>query len=1047
MAQKIDDNFKDLNRRTRSSSSGRSGSSSRPSSGRTSGSNGNRSGSSSGRSSGSRSSSDTSRRQNTSGRNSGKNTDYEEEAYGAILRIVITVGIALFLTLCCVGACGSFGEAISGFLFGAFGFPAYVTPAFISFLIIWYIYASEDDDILPIRFTGCILLYLVIGMLSDMIGGATFKIDAYNVGDIYKICSEGKCGGGVISGSLSYALNSGIGSVGEVVICLLVLILSLFAINRQFFTMFFKNLFSGISDRSGEFVRNGMERAERRRQVSLESEDPPLLPYDEDADYDYPDEDATDDNELSEEESTALVPTVAEKMQRERKPAPKAKETPENGVIANFVKGHSQKIKEDRLRREAEKKVREETEDAEGILDVRKASREKNPFEKTHTGEMHEMSYVEDDNDDGYIDDADYTDEPSEEESYEESIKGTWADPAKRPGGSKKAEEPAEDYSPVLEIPKNVIPVRSDHKIVSTGMGEEEDPGEVSENVKSSAPSINEHRNESVQKPVINEPAPSKVPSSGRKSGGKFKYIPPSLELLKKGQASSKSADKEISSVQSKLVETLSSFGIEAEMGAYSQGPTVTRYEFTVSQGTKLSRIVNLSDEIKMALAATDIRIEAPIPGKSAIGIEVPNSSAVPVFLGDLLSSQEFKKSDATLSFAVGKDIEGRTVVSNIRKFPHILIAGTTGSGKSVCVNTLVLSLLYKSSPEDVQLILVDPKVVELKVYNGIPHLPFNVITKPKAAAEMLKWAVLEMERRYRMFADRGVRDIDGFNQYVVDVNAGRRDPEPVDIHEESDSLQPVLHKLPAIVIIIDELADLMMVAAKEVEESICRLAQLARAAGMHLVVATQRPSVDVITGLIKANMPSRLAFAVSSGVDSRTILDQVGAEKLLGKGDMLFYPQGKMKPDRLQGAFVSDEEVGRVTSYLRDKVSSDERFHNPLENVDGIENLKKTIKDIEAGIDVTPSSSSSSSSSSSGGVFGDDLFEEAGLFIIRSGKASIGYLQRVLKIGFNRAARIMDELAENGVVGQEQGTKPRDILMTEEMFTAYIAQKTSNDE
>ncbi|MBP3266422.1 MAG: hypothetical protein J6L84_05665, partial [Clostridiales bacterium] len=306
--------------------------------------------------------------------------------------------------------------------------------------------------------------------------------------------------------------------------------------------------------------------------------------------------------------------------------------------------------------------------------------------------------------------------------------------------------------------------------------------------------------------------------------------------------------------------------------------------------------------------------------------------------------------------------------------------------------------------------------------------------------------SVKEMERRYRAFADRGVRDIEGYNQYVEDVNAGRREPEDVDRHEETDSLAPALRKMPRVVIIIDELADLMMVAAKEVEESICRLAQLARAAGMHLIVATQRPSVDVITGLIKANMPSRIAFAVSSGVDSRTILDSVGAEKLLGKGDMLFYPQGKMRPERLQGAFVSDEEVSKVTGYLRG-ISQDPAFHNPLEGADGINDLKKTIIDIEAGNEsVVSNNSSSSSSSGSSSVFGDELLPEAGRYIIRSGKASIGYLQRVLKIGFNRAARIMDMLADYGVVGPEQGTKPREILMTEEMFEAFLASQEKSE-
>ena len=1013
MAQNIEDKFKDVrtrkNKEIARSSSGAPARSGSPG-GRNSGSGRSASGSrnsSAGRQSSSRRSEGQSSGRQASGRNSSpsggyRESDYEEDTSGAVLIIVITVGVAIFLTLCCMGMCGKLGEFISGLLFGAFGFPAYITPAFIAFLIIWYLYAADEDEALPIRFTGCILLYLVVGMISDMISGATFQIDEYNAGDIYKICSDGKCGGGVISGSLSFALNKGIGSVGEVLICILVFILSLFAINRVFFTRLFKNIFSGISDRSGELVRTGMEKAERRRQKTIEADNLPELPYDGD-DY-YPDDSDEPADYAEDGEVPELPAAIADRLSADATEKRQEK-SDASRVLTNFINGRNRRAEENKAKREAEKKIREETDDAKDILDVKKVPSEKNKFEKIHTGEMHEMNYRDDE--------ADF-------EPYEE------------------------DYEPfAAELPKHVIPVKSDHSIVSADTSDDsEDDLEVYHSEKDDVKAPETVHDKKPQVPVSSSAKQSSAP----KKAGRFTYKPPTLDYLKKGSAGAKNGEKEIKSVQNKLVETLASFGIEAEMGAYSQGPTVTRYEFTVSQGTKLSRIVNLSDEIKMALAATDIRIEAPIPGKSAIGIEVPNASAVPVFLGDLLSSTEFKKSDAVLSFAVGKDIEGKTIVSDIRKFPHILIAGTTGSGKSVCVNTLVLSLLYKSSPEDVQLILVDPKVVELKVYNGIPHLPFNVITKPKAASEMLKWAVQEMERRYRLFADRGVRDIDGYNQYVIDVNAGRRDPEPVDIHEESESLQPVLRKLPAVVIIIDELADLMMVAAKEVEESICRLAQLARAAGMHLVVATQRPSVDVITGLIKANMPSRLAFAVSSGVDSRTILDQVGAEKLLGKGDMLFYPQGKMKPDRLQGAFVSDEEVAKVTGYLRG-ISQDPSFRNPLADVDGIENLKKTIKDIEAGIDVAPSASSSSGASAGGGVFGDDLFEEAGLYIIRSGKASIGYLQRVLKIGFNRAARIMDELADNGVVGQEQGTKPRDILMTEEMFTAYIAQKTSSEE
>ena len=368
------------------------------------------------------------------------------------------------------------------------------------------------------------------------------------------------------------------------------------------------------------------------------------------------------------------------------------------------------------------------------------------------------------------------------------------------------------------------------------------------------------------------------------------------------------------------LKQTLKTFGVNVTITDISQGPAVTRYELQPEMGVKVSKIVNLSDDIKLNLAATDIRIEAPIPGKAAIGIEVPNKENSMVLLRDLLESDNFKNFKSNLSFAVGKDIAGQTVVTDIAKMPHVLIAGSTGSGKSVCINTLIMSILYKASPEDVKLIMVDPKVVELSVYNGIPHLLLPVVTDPKKAAGALHWGVNEMTERYKKFEDMHVRDLKGYNKKVEEMteNGGAELPQ----------------KLPQIVIIVDELADLMMVAPGEVEESICRLAQLARAAGIHLVIATQRPSVDVITGLIKANMPSRIAFAVSSGVDSRTILDMNGAEKLLGKGDMLFYPQGYPKPVRVQGAFVSDKEVADVVDYLKENndVQSQDEVNQQIE-------------------------------------------------------------------------------------------------------------------
>ncbi|MBR0173579.1 MAG: DNA translocase FtsK [Lachnospiraceae bacterium] len=491
--------------------------------------------------------------------------------------------------------------------------------------------------------------------------------------------------------------------------------------------------------------------------------------------------------------------------------------------------------------------------------------------------------------------------------------------------------------------------------------------------------------------------------SAVRKTGKAYQFPP--MNLLARGEKKkSAGGSAELKETAAKLEKILETFGVNAKVVDFSRGPAVTRYELQPEVGVKVSRILNLADDIKLNLAATDIRIEAPIPGKVAVGIEVPNTENVTVTLRELLESEGYRSAESRLTFAVGKDIAGETVVTDIAKMPHLLIAGATGSGKSVCINTLVLSLLYKAHPDDVKLIMVDPKVVELNMYNGIPHLLIPVVTDPKKAAGALNWAVAEMEKRYRMFADAEVRDLAGYNKYV-------------ELHGEDDTLK----KLPQIVLIVDELADLMMVSKSEVETAICRLAQLARAAGIHLIIATQRPSVDVITGLIKANMPSRIAFAVSSGVDSRTILDMNGAEKLLGKGDMLFFPQNYSKPVRVQGAFVSDREIQGVCDFLK-------------RQTDGTYS-EQTMAEIEKNVQAAAPASGTAQA----GAGRDEYFEEAGRFIIGKEKASIGNLQRVFKIGFNRAARIMDQLCEAGVVGEEAGTKPREILMTMEQFEEIL--------
>ena len=487
------------------------------------------------------------------------------------------------------------------------------------------------------------------------------------------------------------------------------------------------------------------------------------------------------------------------------------------------------------------------------------------------------------------------------------------------------------------------------------------------------------------------------------------KYIFPSTDLLTPGTASGKGREELARSMQKKtaykLQRTLQNFGVGVTITNISGGPSVTRYELQPEQGVKVSKIVNLADDIKLNLAAEDIRIEAPIPGKAAIGIEVPNKEKQMVAFRDLLESDEFKKAKSKTIFAAGKDIAGKTVVADIEKMPHLLIAGQTGSGKSVCINTIIMSILYKASPSDVKLIMIDPKVVELSVYNGIPHLLIPVVTDPKKAAAALNWAVNEMEERYKKFAEHKARNIIGYNAQIDQIEdvPGKDRPE----------------KIPQIIVIVDELADLMMTAGTDVEDAIQKLAQKARAAGIHLIIATQRPSVNVITGVIKANIPSRIAFSVASGIDSRTILDETGAEKLLGKGDMLFHPYYISKPVRVQGAFVSDDEVMKVVNFLTQQ-----------KNVIGGE--------INTNIDLQANMPGNSLP----GGDQDELFETAGRFIIEQEKASIGNLQRHLRIGFNRAARIMDQLYAAGVVSKDEGTKPRKVLMKAEEFEEYLQSR-----
>ena len=471
-------------------------------------------------------------------------------------------------------------------------------------------------------------------------------------------------------------------------------------------------------------------------------------------------------------------------------------------------------------------------------------------------------------------------------------------------------------------------------------------------------------------------------------------YEYPPVELLSKAKAKTlKGGAKLLTDTATKLQKTLYSFGVSAKVENVSVGPAITRYELRPAEGVRVSKIANLADDIALNLAAETIRIEAPIPGKQAVGIEVPNKEKETVHLREVLESEEFQNNKSKLTIALGKDVAGNTQLADIAKMPHVLIAGSTGSGKSVCINTIITSIIYNAKPSEVKLVMVDPKVVELSVYNGIPHLLIPVVTDPKKAAGALAWAVQEMDDRYNKFATKGVRDLKGYNKLI----------------EKEEGIG----KLPQIVIIVDELADLMMVAAKDVEEAICRLAQKARAAGMHLVIATQRPSVDVITGLIKANIPSRIAFAVSSQVDSRTILDTVGAEKLLGKGDMLFFPSGAPKPSRVQGAFVSDDEVEKIVDFVKSNGTA--TYSEDI--LESIENSNKTDKELaqeQAQDDET-----------------DPFLMDAIQTVVETGQASTSFIQRRFKVGYARAGRIIDQMEERGVISGYQGSKPREVLMT----------------
>ncbi|MBQ8598348.1 MAG: DNA translocase FtsK [Lachnospiraceae bacterium] len=874
--------------------------------------------------------------------------------------LIALFAVAVFLFLCNFGIIGVVGNAISDVMFGIFGLPAYIVPILL-FIMIAFGWVNSGNVIAMRKMIAGVVLFLVIGILCELITGAPARAESYDMKQIYTACSENHNGGGVIAGSLAYLCYHFMGMIGTILMLLVAAVISVVVVTEKSFVSGVKKGGRKVYERSKEDAAYRRERARVRREEMEEDrrrrEEEKRLK-----------QEAKEDEKILRMDKKVSGVMLYTSLTAKAEEVVKTRDDIHEINLTDFEEEEVQVQEAQPL-----KQTGSEAADDEYAFQFDHIRINSAYIEETESHD--EMAEITDlfRQDDSMLQQSDYV-------QYEEpvTVKSAYEEPAYQ----------SEDYAEPVQTQENVFRAEPERvRPVARVAKEQPHTGSVTK------------AQEETKVPAMQMPAKQPVK----------KYVFPPINKLIKGTGKAGDSTLELKQTAQRLQQTLQTFGVRVTITDISQGPAVTRYELQPEQGVKVSKIVGLTDDIKLNLAATDIRIEAPIPGKAAVGIEVPNKENTAVALRDLIESKEFKEFPSNLAFAVGKDIGGKTVVADIAKMPHMLIAGATGSGKSVCINTLIMSILYKAHPDDVKLIMVDPKVVELSVYNGIPHLLIPVVTDPKKASAALQWGVAEMTDRYQKFADFGVRDLKGYNKQLETMK------------ERGEENIPA--KMPQIVIIVDELADLMMVAPGEVEESICRLAQLARAAGIHLIIATQRPSVDVITGLIKANMPSRVAFSVSSGVDSRTILDMNGAEKLLGKGDMLFYPQGYSKPARVQGAFVSDKEVSDVVEFLKNQT---------LGNIYDTD-LQEKIASMKSGTGADGSGDSGSEK--------DQYFVEAARFIIEKDKASIGMLQRVFKIGFNRAARIMDQLCEAGVVGEEEGTKPRKVLMSEEQFEQYIEE------
>lgn len=961
--------------------------------------------------------------------------------------LFIALAVALILFISNFGLAGKAGTFFAAIQFGTFGIFAYIFPVVLVVGTVIMLRKGKNSGVARVKFITAFIGAMFVCAFIEMVGGGYIKVE--KLSDYYNFEVPLKKGGGIVGGAVCSFLTPAVGKVGTYIIIIVFIIIAVLIISERSIIRSLTNGSRKVINTAKDDINEYKEESEKKRAIRQEQRElkeeqqRQRRRFDQkvsgvDLSIEIPGTNRRNDilgpkqpeaeNMRTSAAGRLSGPDVAEVFQNDRYSENIIEiDSDENsdestGGIFNLPKSaHSKRDKSVAAKSNDIGPVVSDKDKSARAADDSLFAREYDKQEEYHD--------IHGDDSSAYADEAyteaDYDDEAYRKEPVDDDIVDDYADYSQEQT-SYRNESADSDYAygeHLQELPEDDgleqwqrqektdavgRTVLEGLQKQTPGTGTKHDSAGTGGADKMGTSSSASARGAQPEKTM--EQVDAEIDEEVRHSEQLSEEIVekpyefPPVELLHRGKSTSSTSQKELRDTAVKLQQTLSNFGVRVTVSDVSCGPAVTRYEIQPEQGVKVSRIVSLADDIKLNLAAADIRIEAPIPGKAAVGIEVPNKETSGVTLRELIESKPFEESKSPIAFGVGKDIAGQVVVADIAKMPHVLIAGATGSGKSVCINTIIMSILYRAKPSEVKLIMIDPKVVELSVYNGIPHLMIPVVTDSKKAAGALNWAVAEMDDRYKKFAQAGVRDLKGYNAKVEQLKDIEAEDKPA--------------KLPQLVIIIDELADLMMIAKNEVEDAIVRLAQLARAAGIHLVIATQRPSVDVITGLIKANVPSRIAFAVSSGVDSRTILDMVGAEKLLGKGDMLFSPAGYPKPARIQGAFVSDDEVSAVVEFLKANCGESGGYHD----------------DVARKID-NPAFAESQ-------AFGndyDDYFAEAGRYLIEKGKGSVSILQRVYRIGFNRAARIMDQLEEAGVMGPEEGTKPRKVLMTMDEFEEFL--------